>query len=90
VLTSLFPAARRLTTDDGRDVVDDDASAIAGAMLEAEEAITAVMSGAPPVSLTPQDSHVRKLQHALAERYNIGSRSTGREPQRRVEIFRHA
>jgi stage III sporulation protein SpoIIIAA len=89
VLTSLFPAARR-ATDDGRDVVDGDASAIAGAMLEAEEAITAVMSGAPPVSLAPQDSHVRKLQHALAERYNIGSRSTGREPQRRVEIFRDA
>jgi stage III sporulation protein SpoIIIAA len=91
VLTSLFPAAAaRRSTDEGRDVVDDDASAIAGAMLEAEEAITAVMSGAPPVSLTPQHSHVRKLQHALAERYNIGSRSTGREPQRRVEIFRDA
>jgi stage III sporulation protein SpoIIIAA len=90
VLTSLFPAAARRSLDDGRDVVDDNASAIAGAMLEAEEAITAVMSGAPPVSLAPQDSHVRKLQHALAERYNIGSRSTGREPQRRVEIFRDA
>jgi predicted RNA-binding protein Jag len=62
---------------------------VASAMLEAEEAITAVMSGAPPIALTPQDSHIRKLQHALAERYNIGSRSAGREPQRRVEIYRH-
>jgi hypothetical protein len=91
VLTTLFPnQARRANGDDSSLVVDRNADQIAGAMLEAEEAITAVMSGAPPVSLTPQESHVRKLQHALAERYNIGSRSTGREPFRRVEIYQDA
>jgi stage III sporulation protein SpoIIIAA len=91
VLTTLFPnLVRRGTGDDGNTVVDRDAEHIAGAMLEAEEAITAVMSGSPPVSLAPQESHVRKLQHALAERYNIGSRSTGREPFRRVEIYHDA
>lgn len=91
VLTTLFPnLVRRGNGDDTSHVVDRDADQIAGAMLEAEEAITAVMSGAPPVSLAPQESHVRKLQHALAERYNIGSRSTGREPFRRVEIYHDA
>lgn len=58
------------------------------ALEEAEEAISAVMEGAPPVSLTPQGSYVRKLQHQLADRYNLGSRSKGREPNRRVEIYR--
>jgi stage III sporulation protein SpoIIIAA len=88
VLSSLFPNAVRRGGDQASDDVDADSDAIAGAMLEAEEAITNVMAGAPPVMLTPQETHVRKLQHALAERYNIGSRSTGREPNRRVEIFR--
>ena len=89
VLSSLFPnAARRNSEQAASDDVDSDSDAIAGAMLEAEEAITNVMAGAPPVMLTPQETHIRKLQHALAERYNIGSRSTGREPNRRVEIFR--
>jgi stage III sporulation protein SpoIIIAA len=88
VLTSLFPTyARR--NGEGAAGSEADAGAVTSAMLEAEEAITAVLSGAPPVALAPQDSHIRKLQHALAERYNIGSRSTGREPQRRVEIYRH-
>jgi stage III sporulation protein SpoIIIAA len=58
------------------------------AMVEAEDAITRVIDGAPPVELTPQGSHVRRLQHELAERYNVASRSRGREPNRRVEIFR--
>ena len=58
------------------------------AMAEAEEAITAVMDGSPPVALAPQASYVRRLQHQLADRYNIGSRSRGREPNRRVEIYR--
>ncbi|MGE3910308.1 MAG: R3H domain-containing nucleic acid-binding protein, partial [Chloroflexota bacterium] len=30
---------------------------------------------------------VRRLQHQLAERYNLGSRSLGREPYRRVQLF---
>jgi hypothetical protein len=58
------------------------------AMFEAEEAIGAVIEGAPPVALTPQGSYVRRLQHQLADRYNLASRSRGREPHRRVEIYR--
>ena len=41
-----------------------------------------------PVDLTPQSAPIRKLQHQLAERYNLGSISRGKEPFRRVRIFR--
>ncbi|MFW6073950.1 MAG: R3H domain-containing nucleic acid-binding protein [Chloroflexota bacterium] len=58
------------------------------ALFETEEAINRVMNGAPPVQLTPQSNYIRRLQHELAERYNLGSRSTGRDPNRRVEIFK--
>jgi hypothetical protein len=61
---------------------------ITNAMYEAEEAITAVLDGAPPVGLRPQAPYIRRLQHQLADRYNLGSRSRGREPNRHVEIFR--
>jgi stage III sporulation protein SpoIIIAA len=61
---------------------------VTAAMLEAEEAIGAVIDGSPTVSLAPQDSYVRRLQHELADRYNLGSRSRGKEPHRRVEIYR--
>ncbi|MFQ5880233.1 MAG: R3H domain-containing nucleic acid-binding protein [Dehalococcoidia bacterium] len=30
---------------------------------------------------------MRRLQHMLAQRYNLASRSYGREPQRRVRIY---
>ena len=62
---------------------------VSRAMFEAEEAITAVIDGAPPTALAPQGTYVRRLQHELADRYNLGSRSRGREPNRRVEIFRN-
>jgi len=61
---------------------------IESAMFEAEDAINAVLDGAPPIELRPQAPYIRRLQHQLADRYNIGSRSRGREPQRHVEIFR--
>lgn len=59
------------------------------AMTEAEEAITAVMKGAPATALRPQAPPIRRMQHELAERYNLGSRSRGRDPFRHVEIYRH-
>ena len=63
-------------------------AAVERAMFEAEEAIGSVIEGGPPVSLAPQGSYVRRLQHQMADRYNLASRSRGREPQRRVEIYR--
>jgi hypothetical protein len=58
------------------------------AMEEAEEAVGQIMGGEPSVELQPQSSYVRRLQHMLGERYNLSSVSMGREPQRRVIIFR--
>lgn len=64
--------------------------AVTAALEEAEDAIGAVMRGMPSISLNPQAKHVRRLQHELADRYNVSSRSRGKEPHRRVEIFRGA
>jgi hypothetical protein len=61
---------------------------VSEAMTEAEDAIETVLSGRSPVELTPQNAYVRRLQHQLAERYNISSRSRGKEPHRRVQFFR--
>lgn len=58
------------------------------AIKEAEEAIAQVMEGQKAVELSPRNSYLRMLQHQLAERYNLSSQSTGREPRRRVKIFR--
>ncbi|MDP9364466.1 MAG: AAA family ATPase [Chloroflexota bacterium] len=58
------------------------------AMFEAEEAIGSVIDGGPPVALAPQGTYVRRLQHEMADRYNLASRSRGRDPHRRVEIYR--
>jgi stage III sporulation protein SpoIIIAA len=91
VLSTLLPhAVRRVAATPEIGLSDDRTSPpdVADALEEAEVAISAVMEGAPPVSLTPQGSYVRKLQHQLADRYNLGSRSKGREPNRRVEIYR--
>ncbi len=60
---------------------------IAEAMEETEDAVVQVIDGGPSVELSPQSSYIRRLQHQLAERYNLGSASLGREPQRRVVIF---
>ncbi len=61
---------------------------VAAALEETEDAIGAVIGGMPSIVLAPQSKYVRRLQHQLADRYNIGSRSKGREPNRRVELYR--
>jgi hypothetical protein len=60
---------------------------ITAAMREAEEAIGQVMAGDGPVELSPQNAYIRRLQHQMAQRYNLTSRSRGREPLRRVRIL---
>jgi hypothetical protein len=57
------------------------------AMSEAEDAIHAVLSQDRPVELTPQRAYIRRLQHELAQRFNLSSQSRGKEPQRRVRIL---
>jgi stage III sporulation protein SpoIIIAA len=57
------------------------------AMQETEDAITGVLNGNEEgVDLAPQNSYIRRLQHQMAQRYNLTSRSLGREPHRRVRI----
>lgn len=58
------------------------------ALEEAERAVERVLSGDRKINLTAQSSHIRRLQHALAARYNVGSASTGHEPNRHVIIRR--
>ncbi|MCA0353501.1 MAG: AAA family ATPase [Chloroflexi bacterium] len=59
------------------------------AMEEVEEAISQVMDGSTEsIELSPQSSYVRRLQHQIVERYNLQSESTGKEPRRRIRIFR--
>jgi stage III sporulation protein SpoIIIAA len=60
---------------------------VVSALQEAEEAIGEVMRGQQPADLSPQNAYIRRLQHLLAQRYNLTSRSQGQEPQRRVRIL---
>jgi hypothetical protein len=60
---------------------------LTSAMQETEDAITGVLNGdSGAVELTPQNAYIRRLQHQMAQRYNLTSRSEGREPHRRVMI----
>ena len=58
------------------------------AIKETEAAISRVVSGEQRIELMAQPPYVRRLQHGLAARNNLGSASTGREPSRRVVIRR--
>jgi stage III sporulation protein SpoIIIAA len=54
---------------------------------ETEEAIAKVMEEGRPIELPPANSYVRRVQHQLATRYNLGSTSSGKEPNRRVRLL---
>jgi stage III sporulation protein SpoIIIAA len=56
------------------------------ALRETEEAIARVLETSAPVELSPQSAYIRRLQHQLAEQHSLSSRSTGKEPYRRVRI----
>ncbi len=67
----------------------DDSSVVEEAMLEVEQAITQLMNGERSVvELAPRSSYIRKLQHQMADRYNLRSESRGEDTNRRVKIFR--
>jgi hypothetical protein len=57
------------------------------ALRETAEAIGLVQANGRPLELAPQNAYVRRLQHQLAERNNLMSRSRGTEPNRRVELL---
>ena len=58
------------------------------ALREAEEAISKVKGEGHTAELSPQNAFIRRLQHQLAEKYGLYSESSGREPRRRVSIFK--
>jgi predicted RNA-binding protein Jag len=58
------------------------------AIREAEDAVKRVKTGERLVDLTPQNAFVRRQQHELARAANVVSHSYGKEPSRRVRIFR--
>ncbi len=85
---SIGAASRQPEYENGIEEDEVPEDQVAAAMYEAEEAIGRVLRGAESVDLRPQVSWIRRLQHQLAERYNVASRSRGREPYRYVEVFR--
>jgi len=56
---------------------------------EAQEAIEAVLEGVPSVDLAPASAHIRRIQHQMAQQADLVSHSSGKEPRRRVRIFRN-
>jgi len=66
--------------------LDVPADPVEEAIEETEEAISRVLAKSEAVDLSPQNAYVRRLQHEMAERYKLASRSFGREPHRRVRI----
>jgi stage III sporulation protein SpoIIIAA len=65
-----------------------DERAVEPALQETQAAIEAVLNGERYVELPPASSYVRRLQHQMARQANLTSHSYGKEPSRRVRIFR--
>jgi predicted RNA-binding protein Jag len=59
-----------------------------GGLREARQAIEEVLATSRPAELSPQNAYLRRLQHQLAEKYDLSSESVGTEPRRRVRIFK--
>jgi stage III sporulation protein SpoIIIAA len=57
------------------------------ALQETQAAIESVLSRAEPAELNPASPKIRRIQHMMAERYNLRSESYGEEPNRRLRIF---
>ena len=77
VLKTIYPANRA-----------DKADFVKLALGEAEEAVSQVKSSQEMIELSPQTAYIRRLQHLIAERNELSSKSMGKEPQRRVKIYK--
>ena len=85
---SRFEIERTGLTNGSANQSGEDEFIVEEALEEAERAVERVLSGDRKVNLSAQSAHIRRLQHALAARYNVGSASTGHEPNRHVIIRR--
>jgi stage III sporulation protein SpoIIIAA len=61
---------------------------VRSALTEAEVASQKVLAGEDRIDLDPQPAFIRRLQHGVGGRYNIGSSSTGQDPYRHVVLRR--
>jgi nucleoside-triphosphatase THEP1 len=61
-------------------------SAEEGALREAQAAVEQVLETSEPVELNPQSAYLRRLQHQLANQYDVRSQSVGVEPNRRIRV----
>jgi hypothetical protein len=67
--------------------VEERQDTVAQALKEAEEAIEEIKRTGQSVELSPQNAFIRRLQHQLAEKYHLATKSTGKAPRRRVRIY---
>jgi stage III sporulation protein SpoIIIAA len=65
-----------------------DLEPVAIALRETREAIRRVQAGAHSIDLSPQNAYIRRRQHHIIRQANLISHSYGKEPRRRVRIFR--
>ena len=65
-----------------------DDPSMADAMEETRESIQSVLNGAKSIDLSHASSYIRRLQHQMARQANLVSHSYGKEPRRRVRIYR--
>ncbi len=77
-LSDLFNISTAIPEDRGLDP----------AMQSTQAAIDAVLNGERYVELPPATAYIRRLQHQMARQANLTSHSYGKEPYRRVRIFR--
>jgi stage III sporulation protein SpoIIIAA len=77
-LSDLFNLASPAVEEDDSD----------SALAETQQAIARVLNGEASVDLPPASAYIRRLQHDMARKANLISHSYGKEPRRRVRIFR--
>lgn len=67
--------------------IEERPDSVAAALMETEEAIEELKRSGESVELNPQNAFIRRLQHQLAEKYDMVTKSTGKAPRRRVRIY---
>jgi stage III sporulation protein SpoIIIAA len=61
--------------------------AVRAALAEAEHAVERALNEAVPVSLAPRPPRLRRLQHELADRFHLETRSEGEGPTRHLVVY---
>jgi hypothetical protein len=77
-LSEIFELGQTRSSDNSMD----------SAMEETQQAIQFILNGQRSVDLTPASAYIRRLQHQMARQANLFSQSYGKEPRRRVRIYR--